>query len=53
MALVHVDQSEFTVEGWVLQGYSRVKRFDADDDSDKISEYEDKLIERYEKRYGD
>lgn len=53
VALVHVDQSEFTVEGWVLQGYSRVKRFDADDDSDKISEYEDKLIERYEKRYGD
>ena len=48
VALVHVDQSEFTVEGWVLQGYSRVKRFDADDDSDKISEYEDKLIERYE-----
>lgn len=50
--LSHVDGSDYTVEGWVINGWARRASFDGDDD-DEISAFEEKTIERYEKRYDD
>ena len=50
--LSHIDSSDYTVEGWVVNGWSRRASFKGDDE-DEISDFEEKTIERYEKRYND
>ncbi len=51
-SLSHVDSSDYTVEGWVVNGWSRRASFKGDNE-DKISDFEEKTIERYENRYED
>ncbi len=50
--LTHVDSSEYTVDGWLVDGWSLKGDFKATEIA-AISEFEQETIERYHKRYHD
>lgn len=54
LPLAHIDESEFTREGWAIKSWSLIKAFAADrDNDDEINKLEEKLIEKYEKAFDD
>ena len=54
LTLSHIDESEFTREGWAIKSWSLIKAFAADrDNDDEINKLEEKLIEKYEKAFDD